>query len=278
MTSTFAGVQRLLSGRIGRRRAIQRAAAAGIALPVAASGAAIAGNDSPNPHERAESRVVIPGPQGPQGPIGPTGSGPQGVQGPQGVSSGISGPVGPVGSPGGPGSQGSGGSPGNVGAQGSQGPQGSAPPGPQGGAGASGAQGSQGSQGSSPPGPVGAIGSQGPVGTAGSAGPQGSGQPGPQGPPGSANTVIGPQGPQGVYNLVRVSSTPVLVLAGRWATVRATCPTGTQVVMGGYQTTGEPPAIIEFSRDAPIGTTAWEFRGRAGAADVEVTVSAICLD
>jgi hypothetical protein len=156
-----------------------------------------------------------------------------------------------------------------TGPQGLQGPQG-----PKGDPGQQGPKGDPGQQG-----PKGDPGQQGPTGDLGPAGPQGS-----QGPQGATGPA-GPQGPPG--------ASAGLSLRIAWATdgvgplgtaiVKAQCPTGTQVVSGGYKEDGLDivyTAPIDLPSPGP-GTnplSGWEVSGFAGLVGGTLDVWAVCAN
>ena len=126
-----------------------------------------------------------------------------------------------------------------------------------------------------PTGPQGDSGPTGPVGPTGRVGAQGpNGATGPTGFVGSGGTV----GSRSTFStFTTVTGTPVAIAAGRIGTAQATCPTGKQVVMGSFQTNGNPPLLVEFYRSSAISTTTWQVRARAGSAEVTLIVTASCI-
>lgn len=126
------------------------------------------------------------------------------------------------------------------------------------------------------------AGAQGPAGPAGPAGPKGDpgapgakGDQGPQGEPG----VPGAQGQQGAPGLsgYQVVQGPDVV-AAPGASVQATvsCPAGTRVLGGGYDTTSS--TLVELNRSGPESAgTRWFIRvTNNAAADRTINAQAIC--
>ena len=108
-----------------------------------------------------------------------------------------------------------------------------------------------------PPGP------QGPQGPPGPQGPKGDpGATGPQGPAGPQ----GPQGAPGISGLQYVTGTPVIVLNLTSGTAVATCPNGTRVIGGGFNT-GVPrgshanPASMNVYSSSNNGAIQWSVQG-----------------
>jgi hypothetical protein len=170
------------------------------------------------------------------GPQGPAGAdGAQGPIGPAGAD-GAQGPIGPAG------------------ADGAQGPIGPA--------GADGAQG--------PVGPAGADGAQGPVGPAGADGAQGPvGLQGPKGDTG-ATGATGPAGLSGyqiVYNYIPAYTSD--------STVTATCPSGKNVIGGGWMV--NDGYVIPARASYPQDSSTWAFRGIHDLGfNPRMTVYAVC--
>ena len=120
---------------------------------------------------------------------------------------------------------------------------------------------------------MGPVGPQGPQGGRGDAGPQGiqgeRGERGLIGPTGETG-AIGPQGPaggigrSGVSAWERVVGTSVEGGSGFLINAIATCPTGKNVISGGYESTGgmmSPSAVIRDN--FPYTDNAWIVRSYA---------------
>ncbi len=209
----------------------------------------------------------VAGPVGPEGPAGPVGE--QGVAGPAGPQGdqGVAGPEGPQGEQGVAGPAGPQGEQGVAGPEGPQGEQGVAgPAGPQGEQGVAGPAGQQGEQGvAGPAGPTGPVGPQGAQGSDGPAGPQGEqGLTGPEGPQGP----MGPPGTAGAldYLLVALPDFQIPMIPGVRVEATGTCPTGTQLITGGYSVTlapdffsdPEPSTDVVVVGSRPISMTQWQ--------------------
>ncbi len=132
-----------------------------------------------------------------------------------------------------------------------------------------------------PPGPAGAPGEAGPAGPAGPAGA--IGPTGPQGPiglpglPGPAGPA-GPAGLSGTQIVEALSSTATLPGFGT-LTALATCPAGTHVIGGGYESLGDAIKLTPVSSH-PAGSDTWRVVLRSPqvvpTANVQIRVYAIC--
>jgi hypothetical protein len=121
-------------------------------------------------------------------------------------------------------------------------------------------------------------GNNGARGAQGLQGPQGAaGAPGPQGLVGAAGPG-GPQGPTGfVGKLVEVTGPNVSVPAKGTAASAAFCPSGDQVVSGGYGTDFKQPTENTVLFDGPEEGTSWEVEAEnSGTEESHVEAIALC--
>jgi hypothetical protein len=164
------------------------------------------------------------------------------------------------------------------------------PPGPQG------LQGEQGEQGE--PGDTGATGPTGPQGEQGPAGPEG-----PQGAQGEKGDTgdTGPEGPQGdpgqdgapgapglsAYEIVTVEEARSVPVTSNFVDISATCPSGKQVLGGGFRVLGFGPAslgdetVLHNGPDLFASAPTWRVIIRDAATDPGIgltEVYAICAD
>jgi|SoiMethySBSTD1v2_1073268.scaffolds.fasta_scaffold245995_2 collagen triple helix repeat protein len=120
---------------------------------------------------------------------------------------------------------------------------------------------------------------RGPRGPRGPQGPQGV--PGPQGPKGDPGAAgpRGPQGPAGTFDLskIHIVTTFASKAPGAFGVDSASCPSGAQVIGGGYSPTGED--VTGSFPNQPIGLPdSWVVANSNKTAQSQgVTIYAVCV-
>ena len=116
--------------------------------------------------------------------------------------------------------------------------------------------------------------SPGPQGLAGDPGPQGlPGAPGPAGPPGPP----GPVGPSGLQGLQTVSQSVVVPAQSIGFGATAGCPSGTQVISGGFSTNAN--TIFIYSSVPDLAASGWKATFRnTGSVPISALVYALCVN